>query len=216
MENEQRIEQLTAEGIDTDIAEEIAGMSPEQLTAELSKVEANLADKETEARIMELSKPSPYLTTTQADFLTELIKAGADVTKASEFVSNKDCHDLNAREVILGQKLFSDAVIKEEADKQLRNEYLNSVITNNPELPLRLIEELYRCKDKKTAIAMLKRFGEEQVGKRIDKANAYILRESQAFDLPMELRAKIAGIRAKDLQDAERQVTSLIANFQRR
>ncbi len=207
--------------VDADIRETIANMSQGEIASELAKMESEEEEenrseesREVASRIKELSKPSPYLTTPQKNFLFELIKAGGEPEKSSEFVSSHDCIDLEPRAIIQSQKLFSNAELKQEAEKQLKNEYLNDVISDK--LPTSLIEQLYHCKSRGEAQGMISEFGKEQIAERKDQANAFILQESQAVGLTLDLKRQIAGVRADNLEDAKEQVKSLIANYTRR
>ena len=196
--------------VDEDIRQEVAAMTATEKAEYLAK-----DDTETAQRIKELSKPSPYLTHTQRDFLYELIKSGADPGKSSEFVAGHNCHDLDVREIISSQRLISDKEIREQATKELTNSFVNSYLSEHPELPTDFRVELHHARSRVEAQMLLKKYEMDTVAEAKDEGMRFILEQSQSFDLPRLLRSKIAGLSVKNITEAKAEVSELIKNFRR-
>lgn len=196
--------------VDADIRQEVEGMTATE------KAEYLEGNTEVEERMKELSKPSPYLTTSQKDFLYELIKGGAEPKKASMFVSSNSCIDMpTPREIISSQKLISDKEIREQANKELANSFVNSYLSEHPELPTDFRVELHRAASRVEAQVLLRKYELDTIAEAKDEGMRYILEQSQSFDLPIKLRRKIAGSSAKNIDEARAEVSKLIRNFRR-
>lgn len=223
-----RIQEMAELGIDQDIAEEVSGMTSEQLRGELARMEreeeSSILEEESKEitnRARELTaKPESVLTLTGQGTLDGLIKAGSSPDKALNWLiaqrkTGLDTNDLEPREAVSSQHLLPDKVYQEEAAKQLKNEYLNKAITDNPELPTSLIEELYHCQSKASAQMLLRKYELDTIAEAKDEGMRFILEQSQSFDLPAKLRARIAGLSVKNITEARAEVSELVRNFRR-
>lgn len=228
---ENRIEQLTEQGIDRDIAEEIAGMTKGELSEEAARLQREEEEeelnsssieesREIEDRAKELTaKPGAITTRQEQKALDGLLRFGANPDKALQWILRQretgvNVADIEPREAVESQYLLPDAHYEREASKRLRNEFINKTIENR-ELPIELIKEMARSKTKGQAALLLREYNENLVENARDEGMKYILEQSQAFDLPVKLRRKIAGVQADNLEDAKNQVRELITNYRR-
>jgi len=214
--------------IDEDIRNEVSMMSPKQMKNELAVIEEELQqerDRETAIEedkavdaIWKSAKVGTVLSLTEQNTLDGLIKAGSDPDKATKWIltlrdSGIDSTDFNPKNAVEGHRLYPDTHYREEATKQLKNDYVRGIITNNPELPIELIQELSSATTKSQAAMLFAKYGSDLKEAVIDETNAYLLEQSQSFDLPLKLRAKIAGVFARNITEAKEKVSSLIRNF---
>lgn len=218
--------------VDKDIRDLVAGMSPEQIASEIARLEAEgeeekrrgIAERESleiASKVKELtSQKIGVLTNLEKTTIDNLVRGGATPEKATQWVLDQrniglDVSDVNYAEVAKSQFLLPDSVYEEEAAKQLKNEFVNAAIMDNPELPTELIEELSHARSKEGARLLLRKFEQEQKDAIKNEANAYLLEQSQSFDLPLKLRARIAGLSVRNISEARAKVDSLIRNFKR-
>ncbi len=214
--------------IDQDIRDEVANMSPRQIEGELAVIKTELQQEKDRATAIEedkavdaiwkSAKVGTVLSLTEEDTLDGLIKVGADPDKATKWIltlrgSGIDSTDFNPKNAVEGHRLYPDTHYREEATKQLKNDYVRGIITNNPELPIELIQELSSATTKSQAAMLFAKYGSDLKEAVIDETNAYLLEQSQSFDLPLKLRAKIAGVSARNIEYAKQKVSSLIRNF---
>jgi len=210
--------------VDADIRDEVAAMSHEEITAELERmnqeeeaVTLRQNSMEVDSVMKELTaNPEVALTNTERSTLDGLVKSGADGNKAMAWIvtlrgSGIDSADFNPREAVEGQYLRPDAVYQEQAAKRLKDSFVNSAIADD--LPIDLIKEMNHCQTKQQASEVLRGYREELITTAKDKANRYLLEQSQSFDLPMRLRSKISGVSARNLEEAKAKVDKLIKNY---
>jgi len=214
--------------IDKDIQDEISNMTPRQKAGELAVIETEMQQEKNKASLEQESveieaiwksaKVGTVLSLTEQNTLDNLIKVGSDPDKATKWItslrgSGINSSDFNPRKAVEGHHLYPDKVYQQEATKQLKDDYIRGVVTNNPELPIDLIKQMSYATTKAEVSMLFAKYGTDLKEAIVDEVNGYLLQQSQATDLPRKLRAKISGLSAKNLEEARSKVKTAIRDY---
>lgn len=222
--------------VDEDIRDEIANMTAEERATEVAKIEREeeaervriVAQRETTeitSKARELTaKPGDITTNTEQRALDNLIRAGGDGEKTRKWLiaqrqTGLDVLDIDAKQVVEGQYLMPDKVYYQQAESKLINEVALKFLETDTVLPQSQRDETFRqvsmARNLPEAKGLIKTAISEFKEKVAAEVAEYIHSQAQDNFLPARLKYKIAGLSAKNIDEAREAVERLIRNYRR-
>lgn len=205
-------QQLEVEGIDSDIAEEVANMSAQERAIEADKIRIELGEDaaavEAERTVGKLQKTlqEPLilpLSSEQQDALQLLLANGAAPHKAEAFLrQNPDYligNEYVASQVVESQKLRADKLYRQQAEAKAVKDAVGQFLTDNPafdnKLPFSLKQEIVKAMSNSGSLEMalwnrdslLREYSEKQASELADDLRMQL----RHLRCPMELEAKL-------------------------